>query len=489
MSRAPQHSAAAAGGGETQPRLRRVLGLGDLIFYGVVLIQPVGAIGPFGIANKLSLGHVTTTILIALVAMMLTAMSYGRMAALYPTAGSAYTYVGRGLNPHLGFIAGWAMFLDYIVIPIVNVVYGALSAQRLVEALAPGLNHQIVTALGLPSIVSALGLSLSEDRIAFDFWVIAFTGLCTFLNLRGIKWTARANQILMVAMCLMIAAFVTQAVRYLWNAQGWAGLLSTEPFYNPRTFNLRAISTATSLAALTYIGFDGITTLAEDVRDPKRTVPLAIVLVCVLIGVCAALQVYLAQRVWPDYTTFKDLDTAFFDVCSLVGGKVLFNALAVVMAVACLGSALTGQVGAARLLFGMGRDNALPRFFARLDRRNSPALNIALIGILTLIGALRLKYEDAAELINFGAFLAFLGVNLAAIREFVFRPPPGHARNWLSDLVAPGLGFLFCLAIWCSLPTPAKKVGGIWCVAGLIYTAIKTRGFRRQPVMIDFREA
>ena len=487
MSRAPQESA-AAGGGETQPRLRRVLGLGDLIFYGVVLIQPVGAIGPFGIANKLSLGHVTTTILIALVAMMLTAMSYGRMAALYPTAGSAYTYVGRGLNPHLGFIAGWAMFLDYIVIPIVNVLYGALSAQRLVDALAPGLNHQIFTALGLPNIVSALGLSLSEDRAAFDFWVIVFTGLCTFLNLRGIKWTARANQILMVAMCLMIAAFVTQAVRYLWHAQGWAGLLSTEPFYNPRTFDLRAVSTATSLAALTYIGFDGITTLAEDVRDPKRTVPLAIVLVCVLIGACAAVQVYLAQRVWPDYTTFKDLDTAFFDVCSLVGGKVLFNALAVVMAVACLGSALTGQVGAARLLFGMGRDNALPRFFARLDRRNNPALNIALIGILTLGGALWLKYEDAAELINFGAFLAFLGVNLAAIREFVFRPPAGHPRNWLSDLVAPGLGFLFCLAIWCSLPWPAKKVGGIWCVAGLIYTAIKTRGFRRQPVMIDFRE-
>jgi putrescine importer len=477
-----------ANGGKAPPRLRRVLGLGDLIFYGVVLIQPVGAIGPFGIANKESLGHVTTTILIALVAMMLTAISYGRMAALYPTAGSAYTYVGRGLNPHLGFVAGWAMFLDYLVIPIVNVLYGALSARRLVDALAPGFNHQIVSALGLTQMAGAMGLSLTEDRAAFDLWVIALTGLCTFLNLRGIKWTARANQILMAAMCLVIVMFVLEAVRYLWHAQGWAGLLSSEPFYNPRTFDLRAVSTATSLAALTYIGFDGITTLAEDVREPKRTVPLAIVLVCILIGVCATVQVYLAQRVWPDYTTFKDLDTAFFDVCSLVGGKVLFNALAVVMAVACLGSALTGQVGAARLLFGMGRDNALPRCFARLDRHNSPALNIALIGILTTVGALRLDYESAATLINFGAFLAFLGVNLAAIREFVFRPPPGHARHWLSDLVSPALGFLFCLAIWCSLPWPAKKVGGIWCAAGLVYTAIKTRGFRRPPVMIDFHE-
>ncbi|MBM3888749.1 MAG: APC family permease [Verrucomicrobia bacterium] len=470
---------AATGASESQPRLRRVLGLGDLIFYGVVLIQPIGAIGPFGIANKMSLGHVTATILIALVAMMLTALSYGRMAAIYPAAGSAYTYVGRGLNPHLGFVAGWAMFLDYLVIPVVNVVYGALSAQRLVDDLAPGLTHQLVGPLGLP---------MSDERAAFIFWAVVLTGVMTFLNLRGIKWTAHANQILMVAMCLVIVIFVVQAVRYLWAVQGWAGLLSAEPFYNPRTFDLRAIGTATSLAALTYIGFDGITTLAEDVREPKRTVPLAIVLVCVLIGACAAVQVYLAQRVWPDYSAFKNLDTAFFDVCDRVGGKFLFNALALVITVACLGSGLTGQVGAARLLFGMGRDNALPRVFARLDRRSNPALNIWLIGIVALTGALWLDYERSATLINFGAFLAFLGVNLAAIREFVFRPPAGHKRNWLADLISPGLGFLFCLAIWCSLPTPAKTVGGIWCAVGLIYAAINTRGFRRQPVMIDFRD-
>src|ERR1043166_6320317 len=120
------------------PQLRRVLGLADLVFYGIVLIQPIGAVGPFGLANKMSLGHVTATILIALVAMMLTAISYGRMAGLYPTAGSAYTYVGRGLNPHLGFLAGWAMFLDYLVIPIVSVVFGALSMRRLIDGFDPG---------------------------------------------------------------------------------------------------------------------------------------------------------------------------------------------------------------------------------------------------------------------------------------------------------------------------------------------------------------
>src|SRR5579884_3000423 len=124
-SQPPSTASPAAPGATTTPQLRRVLGLGDLIFYGIVLIQPVGAVGPFGLANKMSYGHVTLTILIALVAMMLTAVSYGRMAGLYPVAGSAYTYVGRGLNPHLGFLAGWAMFLDYLVIPVVSIVYGA----------------------------------------------------------------------------------------------------------------------------------------------------------------------------------------------------------------------------------------------------------------------------------------------------------------------------------------------------------------------------
>lgn len=480
MSSRQESVSTVAAGGEGQPRLRRVLGLRDLIFYGVVLIQPVGAIGPFGLANQMSFGHVTVTILLALVAMMLTAQSYGRMAALYPTAGSAYTYVGRGLNPHLGFLAGWVMLLDYLVIPVVNVVYGSLSAQRLVDDLAPGWAHRILAPLGLP---------VSDERAAFIFWVVVFAGLMTFLNLRGIRWTARANQVLLAAMCLVIVWFVVQAVRFLWTSQGLPGLLSTEPFYNPRTFHFGAICSATSLAALTYIGFDGITTLAEDVREPKRTVPLAIVLVCAVIGLCAAVQVYLAQRVWPDYESFKSLDTAFFDVCERVGGRLLFHGLAVVMAVACLGSGLTGQVGAARLLFGMGRDNALPRVFARLNHRNDPALNILVMGVLALIGALCLNYEKAATLINFGAFLAFLGVNLAAIREFGFRPPPGHARNWFADFLSPGLGFLFCLAIWLSLPVPAKVVGGIWCAVGVAYTAVKTRGFRQQPVMIDFRDA
>jgi amino acid transporter len=289
----------------------------------------------------------------------------------------------------------------------------------------------------------------------------------------------------MAIMCVMVVMFVVQAVRYLWHQQGWAGLLSTEPFYNPRTFHFGTVCTATAFAVMTYIGFDGTTTLAEDTKDPKRTVPLALVLSCLIIGVCAASQAYLAQRIWPDYTTFKDADTAFFDVCALVGGKFLFNAISIIIAVAMIGSAMSGQVGAARILFAMGRDAVIPRAFARLDKRNNPARNILFLGLLTLAGTLVLNWERAVEVSNFGAFLGFIGVNLAVIRQFCFRPPAGHRRSWVSDVISPGLGFLFCGLILFTLPTPAQIVGGLWLVAGLLYTAIKTRGFRNPPAMVD----
>ncbi len=458
------------------PRLHRVLGLWDLVFYGIVLIQPVGGVGIFGLANKESAGHVTTTILIALVAMMLTAANYGRMAGLYPAAGSAYTYVGRGLNAHLGFIAGWAMFLDYLVIPVISVVYGGESAQDLTEDMLPGATQRLL---------NSLGLHVAPQHAGAVFWIILFVALSTFLNIRGIKWTAHANHIMTAVMFLILGVFVWDAVRFIVAKDGVGGLFSTLPIYNPHTFKLRAVGTATSLAAVTYVGFDGITTLAEDVREPKRTVPLAIVLVCVVIGVCAFLQTYLGQLAWPDYNAFKNLDMAFFDVCSLVGGKFLFDGMTLVMVVASLGSALTGQVGAARILFGMGRDSALPRFFARLDGNNNPVLNIWLIGIVVMAASLLSTYQNAVELVNFGAFLAFMGVNAAVTREFFFRPPPGHKRNLLYDLALPALAFLFCLWIWCMLHQQAHVVGSIWCGAGLIYLAIRTRGFRQEPVMLD----
>jgi amino acid transporter len=443
------------------PRLRRVLTLWDLIFYGIVLVMPIAPVPMFGVAQVLSHGHFVTTILIAMVAMMLTAVSYGRMATLFPTAGSPYTYVGRGLNPHLGFLAGWSMFLDYLIQPLMNGVYGALTIQRFF----PFIPYLVLAAI--------------------------FVAIMTLLNLRGIRATAYANIVLITIMCAVIGVFMVLAVRYLFHLQGWHGVFSIQPFYDPKTFNPRLIWMATSYAALTYIGFDGVTTLAEDVKNPKRNVMLATVLVCLFTGVVGALEVYLGQRVWPAYGSFPNVETAFMDVANRVGGPLLFQALGIVLILAAVGAGLTGQVGAARLLFGMGRDNVVPRkLFAYLDpTRNTPTRNIWLIGIVAYIGTLFVSYEQAGEILNFGAFLAFMGVNLATFWQFAILQQPGRKRRWLADVVVPLLGFVFCLWIWLGLKMPAKIVGGVWLSVGFIYCAIKTRWFRDRPIMVDFGES
>lgn len=444
----------------TNQQLRRVLTLWDLVFYGIVLIQPIAAIPLFGVADKLSQGHVVTTILVAMVAMMFTALSYGRMATVYPAAGSAYTYVGRELNPHLGFLTGWAMLLDYLVLPVINTIYGALTLARLFP------------------------------EIPYIMWAGIIAVLITYLNLRGIRSTARSNIVLLVVMCAVIGIFMILAVHYLAHADGVKALFSIEPFYNSKTTNFSSIATATSLAALTYIGFDGVTTLSEEVQDPKRNVLRATVLVCFLTGVFAALQVYLGQLVWPNFTTFPNLETAFMDVSKRVGGLGLFDGMAFILVVASVGSGLSGQAGAARLLFGMGRDNALPRrIFGHLNTKSLvPSYNILVIGLIAFLGAMFLSWERAAEVINFGAFLAFMGVNLSVIRRFYFRPSFKGKRHVIKNLLLPASGFFFCLWIWLSLPRPAKIVGGMWFVGGFIYGAIMTRGFRTEPVMIDFSE-
>lgn len=447
-------------------RLRKVLTLWDLIFYGMVLIQPTAPIPLFGVAQKLSNGHAVTTILIAMLAMVITAVSYGRMAAVYPSAGSAYTYVGRAINPHLGFLIGWAMLLDYILQPLLNVVWISVELQS-----------RYIPAVPFPVIA------------------LLVVVLITALNLIGIKASAGANKILLAAMCIVIAAFFILGLHFLFGKGGWAGLFSLQPFYAPGTFHLRLIWGATSFAALTYIGFDGITTLSEDVENPRRNVLLATVLVCVLTGLLSGAEVYLGQRIWPDWHAFPNLETAFMDVSRRVGGALLFQGMGLILLLAALGSALTGGLGAARLLFGMGRDGVLPRrFFAHLRPRTStPTFNILLIGAIAYVGAVVLNsvgnaYEHAGELLNFGAFLAFMGVNLAVLWHFKIRGHEG-GRSVLADVVLPLIGFAFCASIWWNLNSLAKLVGGVWFLAGLGYLAATTRMLTRQPKMIDFSES
>ena len=450
------------------PRLRRTLTLWDLIFYGIVLIQPIAPVPLYGVAQKLSDGHFVTIILIALFAMLITAVSYGRMGTLYPTAGSAYTYVGKGLNPHLGFLAGWAMILDYLLQPLINTVW-----------ISTALHERYV------------------HQVPYVVWALLIAGVMTVLNLIGVKASAKANKVLLAVMTVVVAAFIVLALKYLYGGQGWAGLFSLQPIYDPKTFNAHRILMATSFGALTYIGFDGVTTLAEDVENPKRNVLLAVVLTCIFAGVCSGVEAYLGSRVWPNWRTFPNLETAYMDICSRVGGVVLFNAMGVILIVAAFGSGLTGTLGAARLLFGMGRDGVLPkRFFAHLKPGSStPTYNILLIGGLAFAGAELLyhignAYEHAGELLNFGAFLAFMGVNFATFWQFtVIAKKNGAERRLVRDALLPLIGFGFCGLIWWNLNSLAKTVGGIWFAVGILYVGYKTNWFRSAPVMIDFSDS
>ena len=424
----------------------------------MVLVSPLAAVPLFGIAQELSHGFMVTCILIAMGAMAITAVSYGRMATLYPSAGSAYTYIDRGLSRHLGFLVGWAMFLDYLDQPVVNSIYAALTIKRLL----PDVSYIVLAA--------------------------ACVGFLTYLNLRSIRTTAHANEIILAIMTAVIGLFIVLAFRYLFRTRGMHGIFSMQPFYDPHTFHLQAIATGTSLAALTYIGFDGVTLLSEEAKNPERDVLLAGVLVCIFTGLFSGLQVYLAQRVWPDYRTYPQVETAFMDIARRVGHLGLFDAMAVVLAVSSLGCGLTGQLGAARLLFSMGRDRVLPpKPFGYLGRSNVPTANVCIVGVLAFLGTQILSYELAAELLNFGAFLAFMGVNLTSFVQFYLVGQPGRKRRLVKDAVVPLMGFLFCLWIWWNLSKPAMIRGVVWLGVGFLYAAIKTRGFRSKPLRIDYR--
>src|ERR1700692_606247 len=365
---------------ELKPKLKRVLGLWDLVYYGVILTSPIAVVPMFGEAQVLSHGHAVITLLAAMVAMTATAVSFGRMATVYPSAGSVYTYVSRGFNPHIGFVLGWAMFLEYLFQPLQNSLYAALTIQRL-----------------LPHVPLAV---LSAVAVGF----------MTLLCWMGIRTTARTNQILLAFMSIIMAAFLFEAVRYLLLNQHWHGLVSLQPVYDARTFSVRSIAAGTALAATTYIGFDGVSILAEEVHNPRRNVLLATVLVCLFTGLFAGLQVYLAQRVWPDYRTLSNPETAFMDVAQVVGGYRLFAGFGIVLLVSSLACGLAGHLGAVRLLYGMGRDNVLPRkIFGHLNaRRGNPSYNVAIVGVLAYVGTLTMAWERAIEILNFGALLAFM---------------------------------------------------------------------------------
>jgi putrescine importer len=448
------------------PSLRRSLTLWDLILYGIIVIQPTAPMPAYGVFSNAGQGHVVTSILIAMIAMVFTAMSYGRMARVYPSAGSAYTYVGRELHPSLGYVTGWSMTMDYMVNPLICTIWCAKATADLLS----GTRFQIP----YPGLI----------------WPLFFALLFTALNLRGVKTSARINAALCAVMGIVILAFFWYTFRYIFGLPQFPEVYFLRPFYNPETFTVSRVFHGTSVAVLTYIGFDGISTLSEEVENPKRNIFLATVLVCVITGFLASAEVYGAQllsfqRFGKDFGVFSQFgdEVVFSHVAGIAGGVLMTKLISVTLLIATIGSGMGSQLGAARLLYGMGRSNAIPkRFFGAINPKTRvPANNVLFVGAVALIGAFAMNYDRGAELLNFGALIAFMGVNVAALTHYYVR----GADRTLGQLIPPILGFVICFFIWWSLSTIAKEWGFIWMIAGVAYGAWKTKGFQSDLVNFD----
>jgi len=434
--------------------LRRALKLRHLILYGIIIIQPTAPMGIYGVVSNAARGNVVTTILIAMVAMLLTAVSYGRMARIYPSAGSAYTYVGHEIHPMAGYVVGWSMLMDYMLNPIICAIWCSAAAANI-----------------LP-------------QVPYAAWVLAFVILFTGFNLMGVQASSRVNALLALGMGIVVVIFLGYAIRYIALVARPTGYAWLVPFYDPARFNASLMLHGTSLAVLTYIGFDGISTMSEEVENPRRNIMLATVLTCLAIGVLSAVEVYVAQLAWPATAPFAEniVDTAYVQIALRVGGHFLFQLLNATLLIANVGSGIAAQFGAARLLYGMGRANALPRgFFGAVSTRNNiPRNNVVLLGLITLGGSFLLTYEKGAELLNFGAFIAFIGVNAAALIHYKFR----SREKVLLAATIPLAGMVICAFIWFNLSRNAKLLGAAWIIVGLLVYLLM-RGKRAADTTIE----
>jgi putrescine importer len=423
--------------------LKRSLRFWDLVLYGIILIQPTAPMGVFGVLYDVSRGHVVTVILLAMVAMLLTSVSYGRMARVYPHGGSAFLYVGKEIHPSLGYITGWCLVMDYVLNPLICTIWCSRSA--------------MIFLPGVP----------------YFAFVIFFALLFTALNCNGVETSARINAAMAAALGVVVVMVLVAAVRWILHLQHPGVAFFLDPFYNRAAFNTGGLLRGTSIAVLTYIGFDGISTLTDEAKDPSRSVPRAIVLTCFITGILSSVEVYVAQLAWTRGTKFPDITTAYVFVSGRIGGPILLLVVNASLMLANMGSGMASQLGAARLLYAMGKDGALPgRFFAAVHPKSRiPRNNVLLIGAICLIGALIFSYDLGAELLNYGALLAFMGVNASSILRGWRH---GRWTQWMPMLMSLA-GMVTCFILWINLGPLAKWVGSGWALVGVLLWLARRR--------------
>lgn len=419
--------------------LKRSLTLTDLVVYGMIFMIPIAPFGVYGYVNAEAPGMVPLAYIIGMVAMLFTALSYGSMAKAFPIAGSVYSYAQRGLNQHVGFIAGWLMLLDYLLIPPLLYVYAAMA-----------LNHLY------PDI----------PKVGF---ILAFLVSATFVNLRGITFTARMNIVFLLAQLVVLGIFLF----YAWNALhngGGNGELTLAPLYHPETFNFALLMQAVSIAVLSFLGFDAISTLAEEIKgDPGKSVGKAALLTLLVMGVIFVVQTWIATDLAAGMG-FKSADTAFYEIAEIAAGSWLATLTAVATALAWgVAVAITSQAAVSRLLFGMARDGKLPKVLAKVHpKHNTPYLSIYLVAVLSLVICYLFinSVDTLTSLVNFGALSGFMLLHLTVINYYWRRQKSGQI---VRHLLCPVVGFIIVAAIMYNMGVDAQKLGLIWIALGLVY--------------------
>ncbi len=445
---APTADTARRSGPETH--FRRVLGLPALVFFGLAYMVPLTVWTTYGVVTTSTAGHLPAAYVVTTVAMLLTAYSYARMVQAQPTAGSAYSYASRAFGRPLGFLVGWALLLDYVFLPMIN---------------------YLVIGLYMEDYFPSIGQPV---------WIVATVLLVTGLNVLGIRLLANMNIVLVAAQFVFIVVFAVLAIGEI------TGDVEVRSFTAPFAesgMDVGLVFAGAAVLALSFLGFDAVSTLSEETEDPRRRIPIAIVLCAFVGGLLYVIQSYLGHLAFPDFGVFADRqDVASADVMTAIGGDLLnsfFTAAYVAGAFAC---AMASQASVSRILFAMGRDGSLPRTaFGRLHPRyRTPVVANVVVGLAGLT-ALFISLATVSSMISFGALAAFSFVNLAVVKTYVV---DGGRRSG-ADLVlfglVPLLGVAFTVYLWTQLSRLTFEIGLGWLAAGLVYLLVLTRGLRRPP--------
>ncbi len=427
--------------------MKKTLTLSQVVLFGLAYMTPIIVLGTFGVLAVVTQGAVAGAYLAALVAMLFTAHSYGRMAAAYPVAGSAYAYVRHAIDDRLGFLAGWAILLDYLFLPMVIWLIGAAYLNS-----------------AFPTVPTAL-------------WLLAFIGVTTVINVLGLKLASLVNSAMMLIQMLVLVAFVGLSLRYLLG-DPTQPLFSLTPFLGSDNASLPILMAGAAVACYSFLGFDAVTTLTEETKDPQRTLPRAILLITLLGGLIFIVVSYCVQLAAPGFD-FANPDAAAYTIARNIGGDVFVSIFLIGLVVGQFASGIAAQASGARLIYAMGRDDVLPRrWLGRLGRHGTPVGGLLLSAVVALL-ALTMDVLSAASFINFGAFLAFALVNLAVIFHYYLKGGRRSPGDTLRYLVCPAIGLGAIVWLLFSLDHKAVTLGSLWLLMGLAWLLWLTRGFRR----------